>query len=151
MTRTTRLIAALLVTSWTSLALAHHSFAMFDARKSASQKGVIKEVQWTNPHVWVHLTVQEGGKEVVTALDKSAPRLKRVTEKKKGGLKPSWNAVRGSWLSKNRPQPPRMAVFSSICQTMPARGASWLNLLFIAPEPGKPVSPGNNSPGGACG
>ena len=79
MTRTTRLIAALLVTSWTSLALAHHSFAMFDARKSASQKGVIKEVQWTNPHVWVHLTVQEGGKEVVYDYEGAAIAvLKRI-------------------------------------------------------------------------
>jgi hypothetical protein len=79
MARTTHLIAALLVASWTSLALSHHSFAMFDARKSITQKGVVKEVQWKNPHVWLHLTVQEGGKEVVYEYEGAAIAvLKRV-------------------------------------------------------------------------
>jgi hypothetical protein len=43
---------------------AHHSFAMFDATKSVSQKGTVKEVQWTNPHVWLKLTVTEQDKTV---------------------------------------------------------------------------------------
>ena len=64
---------------WSSLALAHHSFAMFDSAKSQSQKGAIKEVQWTNPHVWVRLAVQEDGREVVYAYEGAAIAvLKRV-------------------------------------------------------------------------
>lgn len=60
-------------------AFAHHSFAMFDAVKSQSKEGVIKEVQWTNPHVWVRLAVQEDGREVVYSYEAAAVAvLKRV-------------------------------------------------------------------------
>ena len=38
-------------------ALAHHSFAMFDAEKSATLEGTVKEFQWTNPHAWILMTV----------------------------------------------------------------------------------------------
>jgi len=60
-------------------AFAHHSFAMFDTSKMQSTKGVVKEVQWTNPHVWVRLAVQEDGKEVVYSYEGAAIAvLKRV-------------------------------------------------------------------------
>jgi len=36
---------------------AHHSFAMFDAGKSVTLEGTIKDFQWTNPHSWILLTV----------------------------------------------------------------------------------------------
>jgi hypothetical protein len=62
-----------------SAAFAHHSFAMFDAAKSQSKAGVIKEIQWTNPHVWVRLAVQEDGKEAVYSYEAAAVAvLKRV-------------------------------------------------------------------------
>jgi hypothetical protein len=38
-------------------AFAHHSFAMFDAEKSISIEGTVKEFQWTNPHSWILMTV----------------------------------------------------------------------------------------------
>ena len=41
----------------TSSALAHHSFAMFDAEKSIKLEGTVKEFQWTNPHSWILMTV----------------------------------------------------------------------------------------------
>jgi len=46
-------------------AVAHHSFAMFDAQKSTTLEGVVKEFQWTNPHSWILLTVEnaQGGAE----------------------------------------------------------------------------------------
>jgi hypothetical protein len=34
---------------------AHHSFAMFDREKTLTMSGTVKEVQWTNPHVWVYI------------------------------------------------------------------------------------------------
>ena len=40
-------------------ALAHHSFAMFDADKTVTLNGTIKEMEWINPHVWVHLMAQD--------------------------------------------------------------------------------------------
>ena len=38
-------------------ALAHHSFAMFDAPKTMTLEGTVTEFQWTNPHSWIRLTV----------------------------------------------------------------------------------------------
>jgi hypothetical protein len=38
-------------------AAAHHSFAMFDATKTTTLEGSIKEFQWTNPHAWIILNV----------------------------------------------------------------------------------------------
>jgi len=57
-------LAALAVSSWP--AFGHHSFAVFDLTKTVSITGVVKEVQWTNPHVWVYLDVPraEGGAPV---------------------------------------------------------------------------------------
>ena len=38
-------------------ALAHHSFAMFDADQSTTLAGTVKEFQWTNPHAWIFVMV----------------------------------------------------------------------------------------------
>jgi hypothetical protein len=60
-------------------AQAHHSFAMFDMTKTVSFKGTIKELQWTNPHVWVELTVQEKDGPVTYSFEGAAIAvLKRV-------------------------------------------------------------------------
>ena len=40
-------------------AFAHHSFAMFDREKAATVSGIVKEYEWTNPHVWVHVMVPD--------------------------------------------------------------------------------------------
>jgi len=46
-------------------AVAHHSFAMFDAAKTVILEGSVKEFQWTNPHAWIMLNVanQQGQAE----------------------------------------------------------------------------------------
>lgn len=36
---------------------AHHSFAMFDGSKTISISGTIVKFEWTNPHVWIYLSV----------------------------------------------------------------------------------------------
>ena len=54
-------------------AVAHHSFAMFDMAKSMNYKGTVKEVQWTNPHVWVELDVTADGKTAHPAASKAPP------------------------------------------------------------------------------
>jgi hypothetical protein len=38
-------------------AVAHHSFAMFDANKRITVEGSVKEFHWTNPHSWIFLMV----------------------------------------------------------------------------------------------
>jgi hypothetical protein len=40
-------------------ALAHHSFAMFDADKTIELKGTVKEFQWTNPHSWLQVMIPD--------------------------------------------------------------------------------------------
>jgi len=36
---------------------AHHSHAMYDSTAEIELEGVIKEVRWANPHVWLYLVV----------------------------------------------------------------------------------------------
>jgi hypothetical protein len=38
-------------------ALAHHSFAMFDADQKTTLAGTVKEFQWVNPHAWIFVMV----------------------------------------------------------------------------------------------
>jgi len=42
------------------LAEAHHSNSAFYVTKVITIKGVVKEVKWANPHIWVIVTVDDG-------------------------------------------------------------------------------------------
>ncbi len=42
------------------VAEAHHSNSAFYVTKIITIKGVVKEFRWSNPHVWVILTVDDG-------------------------------------------------------------------------------------------
>jgi hypothetical protein len=53
------LIAGLLVDHQSMFA--HHSAAMFDDTKVAELKGTVKELQWTNPHIWLQVLVDDNG------------------------------------------------------------------------------------------
>lgn len=37
--------------------VAHHSFAMFDDKKTVTLQGTVKELQWTNPHCYLQVLV----------------------------------------------------------------------------------------------
>ena len=39
---------------------AHHSFAMFDSEQTLSVDAVVVELQWTNPHSWLEISVPDG-------------------------------------------------------------------------------------------
>jgi len=43
-------------------ALAHHSFAMFDQQAQKSLSGTVQQFDWTNPHTFIWLEVQNGAK-----------------------------------------------------------------------------------------
>ena len=46
-------------------ASAHHSGAMFDSSKTVVLEGTVKELQWTNPHMWLEVFVPDAsGKPV---------------------------------------------------------------------------------------
>jgi hypothetical protein len=48
-------------TCFAAAAPAHHSTAEFDYTKQVTIKGTVKEVQWTNPHSYIQLLVEEAG------------------------------------------------------------------------------------------
>ena len=52
-------------------AAAHHSFAMFDAEKTVTLKGTVREFEWQNPHVWLEMNVVDPatGKPVKYSLE----------------------------------------------------------------------------------
>ena len=43
-----------------SVALAHHSFSMFDMTKKVTLDATVTEFQWTNPHVYIEVDVPDG-------------------------------------------------------------------------------------------
>jgi uncharacterized protein DUF6152 len=55
-------------------AVAHHSFAMFDATKTMTVEGTVKEFHWTNPHSWIFVTVADAsGKSAEWAIEMGSP------------------------------------------------------------------------------
>jgi uncharacterized protein DUF6152 len=66
------LLIALLLTA--SVALAHHSFAMFDRSIEKVATGTI--VRWTfnNPHSWLYMNIKDkDGKEILWSFEGSSP------------------------------------------------------------------------------
>src|SRR4029077_5195073 len=54
-------------------AVAHHSFAMFDAEKIMTLEGTVKEFQWTNPHAWILLNAPKDGAQLQWAIEMNGP------------------------------------------------------------------------------
>jgi hypothetical protein len=45
----------------TSTAFAHHSFAVYDHSKTLNIKGSVTRFQWSNPHAYLDIDVQDDG------------------------------------------------------------------------------------------
>jgi uncharacterized protein DUF6152 len=57
-------------------ATAHHSTAEFDYTKQVTIKGTVKEVQWTNPHSYIQLLVDDtAGRKVEWSVEIGSPSL----------------------------------------------------------------------------
>ena len=67
-------LTAVALAAFATPAFAHHSFAMFDAAKTVTLEGTVKEFEWTNPHSWLRVMVNDkSGKAVMWALELSSP------------------------------------------------------------------------------
>jgi hypothetical protein len=57
--------------------LAHHSFgAEFDSKKPVELKGTLIELEWVNPHAWIHMDVtDEKGKVTRWDCELGSPNL----------------------------------------------------------------------------
>ena len=60
------LLAGALVLIASASALAHHSAAMFEEKKTITVEGVVKEFQFTNPHSWLLVDVTDKNGKVTT-------------------------------------------------------------------------------------
>jgi hypothetical protein len=61
---------------FTVVAAAHHSTAEFDYTKQVTIKGVVKEVQWTNPHSYIQLIADgDGGEKIQWSVEIGSPTL----------------------------------------------------------------------------
>jgi hypothetical protein len=71
--------AAILTLSvcFSAAAFAHHSFAAeFDAKKPVELKGTLIELEWVNPHAWIHMEVKdETGKVTKWDCELGSPNL----------------------------------------------------------------------------
>ena len=54
---------------------AHHSTTMFDHARMITINGIVKEVQWTNPHIWVQVLVKNPatGQDVEWSIEGASP------------------------------------------------------------------------------
>lgn len=68
-------LSAVLAATFAAPAVAHHSFAMFDAQKTVTLQGTVKEFEWVNPHSWLRFTVndEKTGKPAIWAIELSSP------------------------------------------------------------------------------
>jgi hypothetical protein len=54
--------------------MAHHSFAMFDNTRTETISGTVYMFEWTNPHAWLWIDVDDGkGNDVKWAFEAAAP------------------------------------------------------------------------------
>jgi hypothetical protein len=66
--------AGLIAMAATVPLVAHHAFsAEFDANAPVTLKGPVTKVEWINPHAWIHMENQSGGKKDVWMVEGGTP------------------------------------------------------------------------------
>ena len=68
-------LATVAAAAFAASAFAHHSFTMFDETKPTTLTGTVREFEWTNPHAWLRVMVndEKTGKPVLWAYELSSP------------------------------------------------------------------------------
>ena len=144
--RTSLLIAAGCILAGFALASsAHHAATMFDRERTVELYGEIVEFQWTSPHVWIQINVEnESGEVVEWSVEGSVPNrlyragwrpttFKPATESQFAALPcateplphcssaPGWPTARHSADSTNPPQ----TEFRTAAAAVPAPGTCY--------------------------
>ena len=111
----------------TQTSTAHHSFAPFDLARNITLKGTIREVQFTNPHVWLQVLVPNGKSgQTEWSIEAGAPGMLLRTGWKPNSLKPG-DAV--------------------TIVTHPAKsGAPTGSLVSVTTSDGRTLGPGGGAP-----
>jgi hypothetical protein len=106
-------IASALILSVAASAYAHHSPAAFEAQKTVSLTGVIKEFRWQNPHTWIEIMVpNDKGEQVLWNVELTSPTYLVRAGWKSNTLKPGDKVtVVGRPLKSGEPG---SAIFSSV-------------------------------------
>ena len=52
---------------------AHHSAAMYDDEKVVELNGTIKEMQWSNPNIWIQVVVDNNGQKTEWSVEGGSP------------------------------------------------------------------------------
>ena len=81
---------AMIAVAFAAPAFAHHSFSMFDQEKTVTYRGVVKEFEWNNPHVWLRVTVKDpaSGKDLPYAFEMGSVRRSMLDGWKADSVKP---------------------------------------------------------------
>jgi hypothetical protein len=70
------LVVVLAAICCTSVAYAHHSFALFDRARITTLSGTVHEWKWANPHTWLMVVVRKAdGTDEEWALVGSSPNM----------------------------------------------------------------------------
>jgi hypothetical protein len=134
-----KLFAAALLLA--SAAWAHHSFAAeYDNNKPVELKGTLVNLDWVNPHAWIHMEVKDD-KGVVTkwSCELGSPNLLMRNGWRRDSIKPGDSIVVEGSAAKDGS---KMANARSVKMASGAR-------VFNAGSSGDPGTPGASQAGGA--
>ncbi len=68
-------------------ASAHHSFALFDHVNRVTVTGTVVKLDWTNPHVYIHLAVADGAASKPYTVECASPNVLTRVGWKYGDIK----------------------------------------------------------------
>jgi hypothetical protein len=116
---------------------AHHSFAAeYDSNSVITLTGVVTKVDWTNPHIYIHLDVKDAsGKVTSWSLEGYPPNTLKRTGFARDSLKEGQTVTITAYKPKNGSQPVETAKRGVLPRTFPCRKARKAALSMILQRP----------------